>query len=112
MFENMKMFNHNSTDHQLQSTLTNCKERLVAVSWEPPPVSLCVRLSAEEEGFREQRGHHHSGILLLGSLYSSLGTRLMMTNSHQAGTLKLKSEPYFTAWFPAFLDKSSRKKSL
>ncbi|KAG7220879.1 hypothetical protein INR49_031331 [Caranx melampygus] len=54
---------------------TDCDKRLVCISWEPPAVSLCRRLSAEEEGFMEQKGHHHSGILLLGSLDSSLGTR-------------------------------------
>ena len=34
------------------SSLTDCEERPVSISWETPPVSLCVRLSAEEESFR------------------------------------------------------------
>lgn len=61
------------------NTPTDCEEQLVSISWEPPAVSLCWRLSAEEEGFTEQKGHHHSGILLLGSLDSSLGTRPTLT---------------------------------
>lgn len=47
----------------------NSTYRLVSISWEPLSESLCLCLSAQEESFRGQRGHHHSGIFLLGSLH-------------------------------------------
>lgn len=34
---------------------TDSDEQLVSISREPPPGSLCLHLSAEEDGFREQR---------------------------------------------------------
>ncbi|KAI3374703.1 hypothetical protein L3Q82_021274 [Scortum barcoo] len=67
------------------SRLTDFEERLISISWEPPPVSLCVRLSAEEEGFR--------GAVRASSLRRPLTGLTGLKPVNQTSSLIRQSEP-------------------